>query len=80
MHGTVSLLSRRVLMPLLLLWLAGNALRLTILATPPVIPLLHDDFRLSQTEIGILTGLVPVLFAIASIPRSSSRALAHCRR
>jgi MFS transporter, CP family, cyanate transporter len=70
MHGTVSLLSRRVFMPLLLLWLAGNALRLTILATPPVIPLLHDDFHLSQTEIGILTGLVPVLFAIAAIPGS----------
>ena len=29
------------------LWLAGNALRLTILAVPPVIPLIHDDLHMS---------------------------------
>jgi CP family cyanate transporter-like MFS transporter len=70
MHGTESLSSRRVLTALVLLWLAGNALRLTVLATPPVIPGLHGDFHLSETEIGILTGLVPVLFAIAAVPGS----------
>ena len=55
---------------LLLLWLAGNALRLTILAVPPVIPLIHDDLRLSETLVGILTGLPMVLFAGAAIAGS----------
>src|SRR4029453_16269098 len=55
---------------LLLLWLAGNALRLTILAVPPVIPLIHDDLHMSQTEVGILSGLPMVLFAGAAIAGS----------
>ncbi|MGC2827055.1 MAG: MFS transporter [Pseudolabrys sp.] len=55
---------------LLLLWLAGIALRLTILAVPPVIPLIHDEFNLSATEIGILTGLPSMLFAFAAVPGS----------
>jgi CP family cyanate transporter-like MFS transporter len=55
---------------LLLLWLAGNALRLTILAVPPVIPLIHADLHLSQTQIGILAGLPMVLFAGAAIAGS----------
>jgi CP family cyanate transporter-like MFS transporter len=55
---------------LLLLWLAGNALRLTILAVPPVIPLIHDDLHLSQTQVGILAGLPMVLFAGAAIAGS----------
>jgi CP family cyanate transporter-like MFS transporter len=60
----------RVLSALLLLWLAGNALRLTILAVPPVIPLIHDDLSLSATQIGILTGLPSMLFALAAVPGS----------
>ena len=55
---------------LLLLWLVGAALRLTILAVPPVIPMIHDDLRLSATEVGILTGLPSMLFAIAAVPGS----------
>jgi CP family cyanate transporter-like MFS transporter len=43
-------------------------LRLTVLAIPPVIPLLHADLHLSETEIGWLSGLPPMLFAIAAIP------------
>ncbi len=60
----------RLLTSLLLLWLAGIALRLTILAVPPVIPLIHDEFNLSATEIGILTGLPSMLFAFAAVPGS----------
>jgi len=60
----------RALMALLLLWLAGNALRLTILAVPPVIPLIHDQLRMSATQIGILTGLPSMLFAAAAVPGS----------
>ena len=55
---------------LLLLWLAGNALRLTILAVPPVIPLIHLDLHLSQTQVGILSGIPMVLFAGAAIAGS----------
>jgi CP family cyanate transporter-like MFS transporter len=60
----------RLLTALALLWLAGNALRLTILAVPPVIPLIHDDLSLSATQIGILTGLPSLLFAAAAVPGS----------
>src|SRR5262245_7476727 len=55
---------------LALLWLAGNGLRLTILAVPPVIPLLTADLHMSATEVGILGGLPAVLFACAAIPGS----------
>jgi len=63
-------LQARFLTTLLLLWLAGVALRLTILAVPPVIPLIHDELRLNATQIGILTGLPSMLFAIAAVPGS----------
>ena len=53
-----------------LLWLAGIALRLTILAVPPVISLIQSDLRLSGTEIGILSGLPMVLFGCAALPGS----------
>ena len=39
----------------LLLWLAGNGLRLTILAVPPVIAMIRDEFALSATEVGLLS-------------------------
>ena len=55
---------------LALLWLAGNALRLTILAVPPVIPQIHDDLALSATQVGILTGLPSMLLALAAVPGS----------
>jgi MFS transporter, CP family, cyanate transporter len=55
---------------LLLLWLGGVALRLTILAVPPVIPLIHDALHLSATQIGILTGLPSLLLAVAAVPGS----------
>jgi CP family cyanate transporter-like MFS transporter len=52
----------------LLLWLAGVCLRITALAIPPVIPLLHRDLHLSETDIGWLSSLPPMLFALAAIP------------
>jgi CP family cyanate transporter-like MFS transporter len=58
----------RLLNSLLLLWLSGTALRFTILAVPPVIPFIHDEMNLSATQIGILTGLPSMLFAIAAVP------------
>ncbi len=53
-----------------LLWLAGACLRLTVLAIPPVVPLLHVDLHLSETDIGWLSSLPPMLFAIAAVPGS----------
>lgn len=58
------------LLHILLLWLAGNALRLPILAVPPVIPAIHQDLHLSATGVGILGGLPVALFALAALPGS----------
>ena len=55
---------------LLLLWLVGTAMRLPILAVPPVIPALRAEFNLSGTDIGLLTGLPVVLFAAAALAGS----------
>jgi CP family cyanate transporter-like MFS transporter len=41
-----------------------------VLATPPVVPLLHTDLHLSETDIGWLSSLPPMLFAIAAVPGS----------
>ena len=51
----------------LLLWLAGAGLRITILAVPPVIPLIRTELGMSETQVGILTGLPPVLFACTAV-------------
>ena len=55
---------------IVLLWLAGNALRLTILAVPPVIAMIRDEFALSATEVGLLSSIPPALFAIAALAGS----------
>src|SRR4029077_3593449 len=59
---------RRLLTSLGLLWLAGAALRMTVLAVPPLLPLIHRDLDLSETEIGMLAGLPMLLFASAAVP------------
>jgi MFS transporter, CP family, cyanate transporter len=51
-----------------LFWLVGASLRLTVLAVPPVVPLLHADLHLAETGIGWLSSLPPMLFAIAAVP------------
>lgn len=53
-----------------LLWLAGNGLRLTILAVPPVIAMITVDLHLSGTEVGVLSALPVVMFAAAALPGS----------
>jgi CP family cyanate transporter-like MFS transporter len=50
-----------------LLWLAGNGLRITILAVPPVIPPIRADLGMSETQVGILSGLPTVLFACTAV-------------
>jgi len=53
-----------------LLWLSGNALRLTILAIPPVIPMMKADLNLSATQVGVLAGIPVILFSAAALPGS----------
>ena len=59
--------TRQFLLCVALLWLAGNGLRITILAVPPVIPLIRLDLGMSETQVGILTGLPQVLFACTAV-------------
>src|SRR5215470_13325789 len=54
----------------ILLWLAGGGLRLTILAVPPVIATIRDDLHLSATEVGLLSSIPPGMFAIAALAGS----------
>jgi MFS transporter, CP family, cyanate transporter len=55
---------------MVVLFLAGVTLRMPILAMPPVIPLVHDELHLSETQVGLLVGLPLALFAIAAVPGS----------
>jgi CP family cyanate transporter-like MFS transporter len=54
----------------MLLWLAGNGLRLTILAVPPVIAMIRDELHLSATEVGLLSSVPPAMFAVAALAGS----------
>ena len=55
---------------LALLWLAGAAIRIPLLAVPPVIPLIHDDLHMTETQVGLLMGLPLSMFALAATPGS----------
>ena len=59
-----------LLTALALLWLAGAAMRIPLLAVPPVIPLIHDDLHMSETQVGLLIGMPLIMFALAAIPGS----------
>ena len=56
--------------PLWLLFIAGVAMRMTLLVMPPVIPLVHDDLDMSETQVGLLVGLPLAVFAVAAVPGS----------
>ena len=47
--------TRHIWTALALLWLSGLGLRLTLLAVPPVIPLIHTDLGLNEVEVGTWT-------------------------
>jgi MFS transporter, CP family, cyanate transporter len=55
---------------LLALWLAGVAMRMALLAIPPVIPLVHEELHMTETQIGLLIGLPLLIFAVAAVPGS----------
>jgi CP family cyanate transporter-like MFS transporter len=59
------------LLPVLaLLCISGIALRIPILAIPPLLPLIHDDLHMSEAQVGMLVGLPLALFALAAVPGS----------
>jgi CP family cyanate transporter-like MFS transporter len=51
-----------------LLWLLGACLRLTILAVPPMLPQLHASLGLNEGQVGLLSSLPSLMFALAAIP------------
>jgi CP family cyanate transporter-like MFS transporter len=60
----------RLLRLMFVLFLAGVALRMTILAMPPVIPRVHDELHMTETQVGLLVGLPLAVFALAAVPGS----------
>jgi CP family cyanate transporter-like MFS transporter len=60
----------RLIKLMCVLWLAGVAMRMTILAMPPIIPLVHDELRMSETQVGLLVGLPLAIFALVAVPGS----------
>jgi CP family cyanate transporter-like MFS transporter len=55
---------------LLLLWLGGVDLRLTMLAVPPLVPLIHRELHLDEKAVGALVSLPVLLLAVAAVPGS----------
>jgi len=55
---------------LLLLWLGGLDLRLTMLAVPPLIPLIHRELHLDEKAVGALVSLPVLILAVAAVPGS----------
>jgi MFS transporter, CP family, cyanate transporter len=55
---------------LALLWLAGVAMRIPLLVVPPIIPLIHDDLHMTETQVGALIGMPLIMFAVAAVPGS----------
>ncbi|MGB7101212.1 MAG: MFS transporter, partial [Xanthobacteraceae bacterium] len=45
-------------------------MRMTLLVVPPIIPLVHQDLHMSETQIGLLIGVPLAMFAIAAVPGS----------
>jgi len=52
------------------LWLGGLDLRLTMLAVPPLIPLIHRELHLDEKAVGALVSLPVLILAVASVPGS----------
>ena len=67
-EGDLRKLTRKDWVRLLLLWLGGIDLRLTMLAVPPLIPLIHRDLHLDEKAVGALVSLPVLLLALASVP------------
>jgi MFS transporter, CP family, cyanate transporter len=56
-----------MILRLVMLWLAGLGLRITLLAVPPVLPLIHRDLGLSESAVAVLVNLPVLMLAGSSI-------------
>jgi CP family cyanate transporter-like MFS transporter len=65
---------------LALLWLAGIDLRLTLLAVPPVLPLIHRDLQLDEKGVAALSGLPVLILGLGAVPGSLLIARVGARR
>ena len=63
-------LTRKDWVRLLLLWLGGIDIRLTMLAVPPLLPLIHRDLHLDEKAVGALISLPVLLLGVASVAGS----------
>ncbi|HYL07383.1 MAG TPA: MFS transporter [Candidatus Udaeobacter sp.] len=63
-------LTREDAVKLLLLWLGGVDMRLTMLAVPPLIPLIHRDLHLDEKAVGALVSGPVLVLALAAVPGS----------
>jgi CP family cyanate transporter-like MFS transporter len=63
-------LTRRDWVRVLLLWLGGIDLRVTMLAIPPLIPLIHRELHLDEKAVGALVSGPVLVLAIAAVPGS----------
>jgi CP family cyanate transporter-like MFS transporter len=63
-------LTRKDWVRLLLLWLGGIDLRLTLLAVPPLVPQIHHELHLDEKGVGALVSLPVLLLATAAVPGS----------
>jgi MFS transporter, CP family, cyanate transporter len=52
---------------LMLLWFGGVALRVTVLAIPPLLPRIHRDLHLDEKAVGVLTSMPILLLGLAAI-------------
>src|SRR3546814_8960970 len=73
-------LRRSDIIRLALLWWAGVNLRITLLAVPPAIPLIHEDLALDPVLVGALNALPILLFAALAVGGSRLIARIGARR
>jgi CP family cyanate transporter-like MFS transporter len=65
---------------LALLWLAGLDLRVTLLAVPPLLPLIHAQLQLDEKGVAALTSLPVLVLGLAASPGSLLVARVGARR
>jgi MFS transporter, CP family, cyanate transporter len=63
-----------------LLWLVAVNMRSVLLALPPVLPQIHNQLHLSETEVGLLTTLPVLLLGLGAFAGSAAVARLGARR
>lgn len=71
---------RRMVLRVALLWFVAANLRSVLLALAPVMPSIHQQLHLDETEVGLLTTLPVLLFGAGAIAGSAAVAHVGARR